>query len=288
MDIDKDVVLPLLQPIITSISLQETSNTVQQLIQKQASEPSLEKLSIKNTPQSDHKSAIEIELELLESRLRTVRLALEILTGACATLPDPEPDLPAGKEDTNDDEDEEGKDSIFSFQLFTQAGISLDIELETEGDADVAMDEEPATPTSSNPSFLTTLVAPLIALIQPTTLSFPPLAAPSIHPPTTSALSAVHINALECLNNIFLSLTTSPNPSVSFDVNSGITVWNGIWSSLGLVGTQTGLGQERRQEMWDIAIGVLWGVGRVWKGSLVGVSSRFHLFRLIDAFIVDP
>jgi hypothetical protein len=38
---------------------------------------------------SDHKTTIEVELEGLENKLRTVQLALEILTGACATLPEP-------------------------------------------------------------------------------------------------------------------------------------------------------------------------------------------------------
>jgi hypothetical protein len=159
----------------------------------------------------------------------------------------------------------------------------LELEFEDEAviDAEMSMDEEPTTtPTNSAPSFLTTLVAPLIALIQPTALSFPPLAAPSIHPPTTSALSAVHISALECLNNVFLSLTTSPNPSVSSDISAGVTVWNGVWSALGLVGTQSGLGQERRQEMWEISTGVLWGIGRVWKGAIVSLIACINSFYL--------
>ncbi|KAF8971665.1 armadillo-type protein [Flammula alnicola] len=251
LDIDKEVVLPLLLPVISSVSLPNTSNAVQELVQRQASEPQMENMSLEHTPKSDHKSAIEIELELLEAKLRTVQLALEILTGTCATLPDPEPDLPANQEDNEEDDD------------------ALEIDAGDPVDVDMSMDAEPTTPTTSSPSFLTTLVAPLLALVQPTSLSFPPLAAPSIHPPTTSALSAVHISALECLNNIFLSLATSPNPSVSSDVNSGITVWNGLWSALSLVGTQTGLGQERRQEMWDISVGVLWGIGRLWKGTIV-------------------
>ncbi|KAF9486484.1 ARM repeat-containing protein [Pholiota conissans] len=258
VDIDKDVVLPLLQPVISSISLQETSNTVQELLQRQANEPSIENLSLKNTPKSDHKSTIEVELELLEAKLRTVQLALEILTGTCATLPDPEPDVPANQEIPEDE----------------------DLEFENEDatvDADMSMDEEPTAPGTSAPSFLTNLVAPLITLIQPTALSFPPLAAPSIHPPTTSALSAVHISALECLNNVFLSLTTSPNPSVSGDINAGVTVWNGVWSALSLVGTQTGLGQERRQEMWEVSTGVLWGIGRVWKGAIVPNNEQVNL-----------
>jgi hypothetical protein len=71
----------------------------------QSSAPQLEKLSIQ-TPVSDHKSSIELQLDTLESKLRTVQLSLEILTGVCATLPDPEP------VSARDQEDEEGL-SIF-------------------------------------------------------------------------------------------------------------------------------------------------------------------------------
>ena len=123
LDIDKDLVLPLLLPIISSVSIVATTNAVQELLQRavlpvnisfccvlipsflQASEPSLENLSLKSTPKSDHKSTTEIELALLESNLRTVQLALEILTGTCATLPDPGPDAPENEnEDDNKDE----------------------------------------------------------------------------------------------------------------------------------------------------------------------------------------
>ena len=45
---------------------------------------------MKHTPKSDHKTPSERELELLETRLRAIQLALEILTGMCAALPDPE------------------------------------------------------------------------------------------------------------------------------------------------------------------------------------------------------
>lgn len=68
--------------------------------------PEIEKLSLKHLPKSDHKSPIELELGQLENRLRTVQLALEILTGACATLPDPVIQT-AGTE--NDDDENEGQ-----------------------------------------------------------------------------------------------------------------------------------------------------------------------------------
>jgi hypothetical protein len=134
---------------------------------------------------------------------------------------------------------------------------------------DVDMDDDIKEVDTPTTILLPSLVSPLIALIYPTSLSFPPLAAPSPHPPTTSALSAIHVSALECLNNIFLSLSTSPNPSIIANSVGGLKIWNDIWSALALVGTDDGLGQERRQEIWEVAVGVLWGVGSIWKGTLV-------------------
>jgi hypothetical protein len=59
----------------------------------------MQKLSLKGTPQNDHKSPAEIELIQIERRLRTVQLALEIMTGVCASLPDPEPVVESGNDE---------------------------------------------------------------------------------------------------------------------------------------------------------------------------------------------
>ncbi|KAJ7475243.1 armadillo-type protein [Mycena galericulata] len=246
IDIDKDIVLPQLQPVLVSVSLADASASVLELIAQQSAAPDIEKLSLKNTPKSDHKSTAEIELERLEARLRTVQLALEILTGACATLPDPDPDMPPGQADDDEDGDE-------------------DIEGAEDETPDVDMAIDDATPDANAPAqALPALVGPLLALIQPTTLSFPPLAAPSPHPPTTSALSAIHLAALECLNNVFLALARG-GPA---DVAGARTAWDAVWAALSAVGTQTGLGQERRRAVWEVAAGVLWGVASVCRGAL--------------------
>lgn len=63
--------------------------------------PQVEKLSLKGTPKSDHKSEADIGLERTEQKLRTVQLSLEILTGVCATLPENEPS--AENEEDGDD-----------------------------------------------------------------------------------------------------------------------------------------------------------------------------------------
>ncbi|KAF7784171.1 hypothetical protein Agabi119p4_336 [Agaricus bisporus var. burnettii] len=248
-DLDKDIIFPLLQPIISSSSISQISDLAQELITTQTNEPQIENLSLKHTPKSDHRSTAEVDLEKVETRLRALQLTLEILTSTCATLPDPE------FAPTDDDEEVEDED--------------LDKE-QDDGEMDTDVNEVNGMDADQPPvpAFITALVNPLLALIQPSALSFPPLASPSPHPPTTSALSAIHINALECLNNVFLSLAMSKRPDISEDVVSGQKIWNDVWSALAAVGTQTGPGQERRKEMWDKAVGVLWGIGNVWKGLL--------------------
>lgn len=158
--------------------------------------------------------------------------------------------------------------------------------LENAADAGMILDEHSSADTFTSPTnnFLPALVEPLLRLIHPTPLSFPPAGGLSPHPPTTSAISAIHVSALECLNNIFLSLSASPSPAVASDKGSGCRIWDEIWSTLAQVGRDAGPGQERKQEIWDISVGVLWGVGNVWKGTLVPSMEHIQiLVQLCDA-----
>jgi hypothetical protein len=150
-----------------------------------------------------------------------------------------------------------------------------DDEMEEE---DTNMVDDNAAPDLNIPAStrIPAFVTPLLSLIHPTPLSFPPLAGGSSpHPPTTSVLASIHVCALECLNNVFLSLATSAQnhqqavPS-EVDPSTGVTIWTQVWAALEAVGTDVnGPGQERRREMWEVAVGILWGVAVVWKGILV-------------------
>ncbi|KAJ3804403.1 armadillo-type protein [Lentinula aff. lateritia] len=262
VDIDKDVTLPLLQPVISSVKLPEIASRAQQLVYGLALEPQIEKMSLKNTPKSDHKLSSEVELEQLEANLRTVQLALEILTGVGATLPDPSAGIESETEIEDEDEDMADDDEVMDETNIEDSGHNND---------------------SVNPTVLPSLVPSLLSLIQPTSMSFPPLATSSIHPPTTTALSAIHITAMECLNNILLSFAIPPSPSVSADAEGGRKVWNEVWASLGVVGTELGSGQEQRKEMWEIGVGVLWGLALVWKGTLSATEEQIQvLIRYCD------
>lgn len=195
-----------------------------------------------------------------------MQLALEILTGVCATLPDP--DLEPGADD------EELKDEVF------EDGTADDSAMGDARDDAMAVDDailvEPNdshTPTA--PSFLPTLLEPLLALIQPTELSFP---APSPHAPTTSALSAIHVAAFECLSNAFFALATAPGLAAS-DVHVGQRVWSTVWAALAGAGNPLeSTPGSARAAVWDVAVGVLWGVGAVWTGKIVG---RFVTFLVV-------
>jgi hypothetical protein len=134
-------------------------------------------------------------------------------------------------------------------------------------DSAMALDDMPSGHNHLSPSFA--LVKDLLPLIQPTPLSFPPLGQTSIHPPTTAVLSAIHIRALEVLNNIFIPSDNSAARVLAMDKVGGVQIWQDIWHALSAVGIQFGPGQENRREVWETSVGVLWGVGNMWKGTLV-------------------
>ena len=232
--------------------------------------PQIEGLSLKHTPKSDNKSPVELKLERFESRLRTIQLGLEILTSICATLPDSEI-LPEGDGDGGDEEEEkEGE---------------IEMDGEEDPDARMATDETPTTP-QPNLSHLTFLVPPLLSLIEPTHLSFPPSGSPSIHPPTTSALGAIHLCALECLNNLFLSLATSHRSLTDTEKAQGATIWSSLWAALDRVGDPRAAKSTKEQKsFWETAIGVLWGISIVFKGAIVPEEGQVELLTgLSDAY----
>ena len=84
IDLDRTVIIPFLVPLL-NIDLPEISTNVERLVTAQASE---KKQPIIAGAKSDHRSESEAHLERIEARLRTVQLALEILTAICAQLPE--------------------------------------------------------------------------------------------------------------------------------------------------------------------------------------------------------
>jgi hypothetical protein len=144
-------------------------------------------------------------------------------------------------------------------------------------DDPMALDEQDATNLDSHqpgrPFLSTLLLEPLLALIQPTELSFS--VPPSPHAPTTTALCAIHIAAFECLSNTFLALAAAPASASSSEVHAGQRVWSTVWTALaGAGGPVEAAPGSTRATVWDVAVGVLWGVGTVWTGKIVCLPFR--------------
>jgi hypothetical protein len=158
-----------------------------------------------------------------------------------------------------------------------------DADSDVEEEAELMTDEPNGLPSGDSTfAQLSPLLEPLLHLAQPTALSFPPPDGPSPHPPTTSALGAVHICALECLNNLFLGLGAAQRPAISANSQAGTAVWGQVWAALQAAGPIEGAGQERRRDMWETGVGVLWGIASVWKGVLVSRTSGSKLMLEAD------
>lgn len=138
------------------------------------------------------------------------------------------------------------------------------------------------TPRDSTNNLISTLTSPLVKLITPTTLSFPPTPLdPSPHPPTTAVLSSIHIRALECLNNLFLAIDESDDASqagalTDADRQEANVIWIAVWKALAQIGKVvtdgkflTAGGFGKKKEIWEIAMGVLWGIARIGRRHLV-------------------
>jgi hypothetical protein len=100
------------------------------------------------------------------------------------------------------------------------------------------------------------------------------------HPPTTSALVAVHLSALECLSNLLLSFPTSDsgpvNPAV---LDLAVAAWPQAWSALLTVIVSTTSNLDRKAEVSFAALGALWGIARLARG--VVVPSQEHVETLV-------
>ncbi|CAE6529682.1 unnamed protein product [Rhizoctonia solani] len=268
IDIDCSIALPLITPLL-SYSLDEAVEEVK----KTLIDPN-NSLKFAKLPKSDHKSPAELVLERIERRLRALQLSLEVLMGVCAQLPDPEP---VTEEMVDEDEDEDMKEEEDSEDEIIQNG----------GD-DAPMDEELSpisTPEADQNSIqlLTTLTPLLLSLSTPTSMSFPPtpttttITTEPTHPPTTSALTAVHISALECLSNLLLSFPTSDTGSVNpATAEVAVAAWPRAWSTLNS-SINAPSTTDRRMELSVAALGVLWGLARLARGVLAPQKEQIEL-----------
>ncbi|KAG8799806.1 hypothetical protein FRC16_004319 [Serendipita sp. 398] len=225
--------------------------------------------TLKNGAKSDHKSQADVDLERTEAELRVVKLALELITGICAELPEPEEGDLDGELDEDEEEIEEEWESDED-----DNGMKMEEDTATTNDPSSNATGEIAKATKSI-DLLSSIVPSCLRFIQPTGLSYPPSFQPSPHPPITSALCGVHIAALECLNNICLSIAELGRDSSNIRSDTStqiiIEVWTSVWGMLATLGppdtSGIGSGPQQRMQVWNVSLSVLWAVARILKGD---------------------
>ncbi|KZO96330.1 ARM repeat-containing protein [Calocera viscosa TUFC12733] len=256
VDIDAQIVLPTILPLL-SLSIPSTAARALEIQGKTHVRP----LPKKNQPpENDHLNEEERELESIERRLRTLLMALEVLAGVCAVLPDEMPVVGEQPEEEGMDED-----------------MDEDMAAAVEEDEDVeepsAILDEPALPLPSVLQTILALPSQLLPLIPPTPISY---LSPSPVPPITSALAQIHLRTLEALSNLLLGAAAfgAPIPRETRD-----EVWRVVWAIVGdgkedetkqnelngavngtLVVDDTAKQAESKtpEEVREAAVGVLW------------------------------
>ncbi|KZT62660.1 ARM repeat-containing protein [Calocera cornea HHB12733] len=214
VDIDAQIVLPTILPLL-SLSLPATATRALELQGKAQTKPLPKK---GQPPGTDHQSEEERELDAVERRCRTLLMALEVLAGVCAVLPDEVVLRPDGE-----GEEEGGMDEDMDEDMVADAADDTEEE-----------DGEDRTPvleaTLPLPSVLQTILAlpaQLLPLIPATPISY---LSPSPVPPITSALAQIHLRALEALSNLLLGAAAfgAPVPRETRD-----EVWRVVWGIVG-------------------------------------------------------
>lgn len=126
----------------------------------------------------------------------------------------------------------------------------------------------------------------LSTLAQVTPLSFPPNPMmPSPHPPTTAALSVVHLRALEALNNLLLTSAAAiaGGDSSLAALIPGPALWVAMFDIVTLCGADAGAlsarGHEMRLEIMEAALGCVWGLAQTVPASLPVTPQQVQMLK---------
>lgn len=265
-----DVILPLATSLL-DVSVPSVVERVSQLV----AELPREAVPVQKDIKTDHRPPAELKLERIERALQAATLALEILTGLCAGLEDVAEEEGEGSdaemEDAQDDET-----LIAAGRAPGAAGAKA----------------APAKVNSAGlPHLLSVLPGRLAALAALTPLSLPPAGEASPHPPSTAALGALHLRALEALNNLLLSCVAAVANGEKLAIPAA-ELWAALFPVLRCDGAPPAdaavRGQEARRAIQEAALGCLWGVARAAPAALSPSAAEEELLTQVVGSSMGP
>ncbi|KAF9909723.1 hypothetical protein EC991_008204 [Linnemannia zychae] len=242
----------------------------------------------------------EQTLALIETRLQTLQLALELIANICTESVEGVDNEDGQEEDWKDDgadddemeadEDEEEMESAEKNDNDLDENTLREMEQLAAASAETPMD------LSGHPIInilINTVFPALINLGTPTPLSFPEQEAPTsytVAPIITSQLATTHLRAIEALNNFLLTMADAV-PGKWWYKNRKADAeqcWVWLFQQAGTVagkGVQVGAeekGQEMRGAILDAIVGCLWTLARGLDAQVP--LSDFHIPALMGAY----
>ncbi|KAG0279516.1 hypothetical protein BGZ95_001032 [Linnemannia exigua] len=242
----------------------------------------------------------EQTLALIETRLQTLQLALELIANICTEsvegVNNEDEQEEEWKDDGADDDEMEADEDEEEMEDAEKKDNDLDENTLREMEQLAAASVETPMDLSGHPIInilINTVFPALINLGTPTPLSFPEQEVPTpatVAPLITSQLATTHLRAIEALNNFLLTMADAV-PGKWWYKNRKTDAeqcWVWLFQQAGTVagkGVQVGAeqkGQEMRGAILDAIVGCLWTLARGLDAQVP--LSDFHIPALMGAY----
>lgn len=241
----------------------------------------------------------EKTLALIETRLQTLQLSLELIANICTEsvegVEDEEEEL---KDDAGNDDEMEADEDEDDTQEPEEPKKEDDLDENTlrEMEQLAAASAETPMDLSGHPIIhilINTVFPALINLGTPTPLSFPAQEVPTpamVAPLITAQLATTHLRAIETLNNFLLTMADAVPGKWWYHQRKSDAeqCWAWLFQQAGTVagkGVQVGSeekGQEMRGAVLDAIVGCLWTLARGLDANVP--LSDFHIPALMGAY----
>ncbi|GJJ76330.1 hypothetical protein EMPS_08689 [Entomortierella parvispora] len=289
-----NAVLPVLSSAL-NFDLQKASTDAAAAAQVANSQKQEIDLSKPNQPATTE----EQTLALIETRLQTLQLALELIANVCTESVegvDHEDNEEQDWGEDNADDDMEADDDEDEMEDDAKKDDDLDENTLREMEQLAAASAEVPMDLSSHPIInilINTVFPALIHLGTPTPLSFPEQEVPTpatVAPLITAQLATTHLRAIEALNNFLLTMADAVPGRWWYKQRKADAeqCWSWLFQQAGVIagkGVQVGAeekGQELRGAILDATVGCLWTLARGLEGDVP--LSDFHIPALIGAY----
>ncbi|KAG0297160.1 hypothetical protein BGZ96_007521 [Linnemannia gamsii] len=242
----------------------------------------------------------EQTLALIETRLQTLQLALELIANICTEsvegVDHEDEQEEEWKDDAGDDDEMEADEDEEEMEDAEKKDHDLDENTLREMEQLAAASAETPMDLSSHPIInilINTVFPALINLGTPTPLSFPEQEVPTpatVAPLITAQLATTHLRAIEALNNFLLTMADAVPGKWWYKhrKSDAEQCWVWLFQQAGTVagkGVQVGAedkGQEMRGAILDAIVGCLWTLARGLDNQVP--LSDFHIPALMGAY----